>query len=326
MTVSKALRDKPDISTATKARIRRLVEKMGYVPDSAATSLRSRTSRLLGVIIPGVTDPIYARVLTAIEQQAHELGYDLILNQSLGSVEREETALRRLLARRVDGLLLAPVHRLEPHTPAYDELLQRGIPAVVLGHRSAFCAKLVAVEIDDMGASAAATRHLLELGHRRIAFLAGPLAAPWATERLEGYRRALREAGVPIDDRLIFHAGSTIEEGARSALQLIQEQPGATALQGANDLVAIGAANLLLNQGVRIPQDLSVVGFGNVLVSEYFRVPLTTIRQPKFRLGAVAMETLVKLIRGEPTETKRLPAELIIRASSGPVGPGRLNG
>ena len=117
-----------------------------------------------------------------------------------------------------------------------------------------------------------------------------------------------------------------MDEGAKSALQFIQEQPGATALQAANDLVAIGAADLLLNQGIRIPQDLSVVGFGNVLVSEYFRVPLTTIRQPKYRLGVMAMESLQKLIRGEPAETKRLPAELVVRASTAPVSLRNSNG
>jgi DNA-binding LacI/PurR family transcriptional regulator len=118
---------------------------------------------------------------------------------------------------------------------------------------------------------------------------------------------------------LIFHAGSTVEEGAAAAMQFIQENPGATAIQAANDLVAIGAADALLNQGVRIPQDLSVAGFGNVLVSEFFRVPLTTVRQPKLRLGSVAMELMQKLLDGEHPESARLPAELTPRASTGPV-------
>ena len=122
-----------------------------------------------------------------------------------------------------------------------------------------------------------------------------------------------------MDDQLVFNAGSTVEEGASAALQFMQENPGATALQAANDLVAIGAADALLNQGVRIPKDLSVAGFGNVLVSEFFRVPLTTVRQPKLRLGAVAMELMQKLIAGDPAKSARLPAELTIRTSTGPV-------
>ncbi|PYJ07487.1 MAG: LacI family transcriptional regulator, partial [Verrucomicrobia bacterium] len=170
----------------------------------------------------------------------------------------------------------------------------------------------------DMSASFTATKHLLDLGHRRIAFFAGPAAAPSSSERIEGYRHALREAGLEPDDRLIFNAGSTIEEGEKAALQMLNESPGATAVQAVNDLVAIGAANVLLSQGLKIPQDLSLVGFGNILVSEHFRVPLTTIRQPKLRLGAAAIDSMFKLLKGIRPESKRLGAEIVIRQSTAP--------
>ena len=122
-----------------------------------------------------------------------------------------------------------------------------------------------------------------------------------------------------MDDQLVFSAGATVGEGSAAALHFIQENPGATAIQAVNDLVAIGAGDTLLNQGIRIPQDLSLVGFGNVLISEFFRVPLSTVRQPKFRLGAVAMDLLQERLLGQVTKSVRLPAELVIRASSGPV-------
>ena len=319
MTVSKALRDKPDIAASTRAHIQRLAREAGYVPHSAASGLRSKTTRLIGLVIPAFTDPLHGRLISAVEQNAHELGYEVILMQSMGSVEREERCVRRLMARRVDGILIAPVPRLLPHPGCYDELRQRGVPTVILGQRSPFCAAFTSVETDDLAASAAVTRHLLGLGHRRIAFLGGPSTAPWAVERLEGYLLALREAGIERDDRLIFHAGAVVDEGSRTALQFIDERSDATALQAVNDLVAIGAADTLLNQGVRIPQDLSVAGFGNVLVSEYFRVPLTTVRQPKFRIGALALDHLMRLMRGEAVETQRLSAEIVVRASTGPV-------
>jgi DNA-binding LacI/PurR family transcriptional regulator len=319
MTVSKALRDKSDLSSATKARIRALAEQMGYVPDVSATALRSRTTRLLGLVIPAPTDPVYSRVMLALEGHAHELGYDLLLAHSLGKPEREDAVIRRLMARRVDGLFVAPVYRMARTAPVYEDLRKQKIPTVLLGHRAPFCEGFLNVETDDVGASAAVTTHLLDLGHRRIAFFSGPANAPWAQERMEGYRRAHRDAGVPLDDKLIFNAGSTVDEGASAALQLIQENPNATAIQGVNDMVAIGAANALLNQGIRIPQDLSVAGFGNVLVSEYFRVPLTTVRQPKLRLGAMAMDVMQKIMAGEPAQPVRLAAELTIRASTGPV-------
>lgn len=318
MTVSKVLRDAPDISAATKARIRLMAQQMGYMPDTIAQGLRNRTSKLFGLVISATTNPVFARTVMAIENQAYELGYDVILAHTLNMPEREERVVRRLLSRRVDGLFLTPVYRLDPVVPLYEELLRRETPTVLLGHRAPFCEKFVNVETDDIASSYAATRHLLELGHRRIAFFSGPPAAPSSQERLEGYRRALRESQVDFDDRFVFTAGSTTEEGEKAALQFLQENPGATAIQTANDLVAIGAASIFLNQGLRIPEDLSLVGFGNILVSEHFRVPLTTIRQPKLRLGAAAIESMMRLIKGERPESKRLSAEIVVRKSTAP--------
>src|SRR5439155_620524 len=186
MTVSKVLRNAPDISLQTKTRIRRLAEEMGYVPDSLAQGLRTRTTKLLGLVISATTNP---------------------------------------------------------------------------------------------AASYQATRHLIQLGHKRIAFFAGPAAAPWAQSRSEGYHRAIREAGIDDDDNLIFSAGSTIEDGQKAALEMLNEDVCATAIQAVNDLVAVGAANVFLNQGLKIPQDLSILGFGNVPPAEHFRVPLTTVGQ-----------------------------------------------
>lgn len=317
MTVSKVMRDAPDISANTKARVRQLAQQMGYTPDSIAQGLRYKKSKLFGLIIPAAVNPVYARIVMAIEEQGHESGYDLLIAHSLNIPEREEMVIRRLLSRRVDGLFLAPVYRMEPTASIYEELLRRNVPTVLLGHRAPFCEKFVNVETDDVSASYMIAKHLIELGHRRIAFFTGPPSSPSSQERLEGYRRALREENIPWDDRLIFTAGSTIEEGEKAALQLLDERPSATAVQAVNDLVAIGGATIFIKQGLRIPADLSIVGFGNVLVSEHFRVPLTTVRQPKLRLGAAAMEQMVKLLRGERPETQRLPAEIVIRDSTG---------
>jgi DNA-binding LacI/PurR family transcriptional regulator len=316
MTVSKALRNARDISVETKARIRVLAEEMGYTPDSVAQGLRNRNTRLFGLVISAVTNPVFARVVMGIEEKASEHGYDVILVQTLNIPEREYTVIRRLLSRRVEGIFISPVYRLEPTAPVYDELRARKTPVVLLGHRAPFCQGFVNVETDDVGASQTMTQHLLELGHRRIAFLSGPPAAPSSAERLEGYQRALREAGLEVDERLIFSGGATIESGEKAGLQLLQERPGATAIQTANDLVAIGAANVLLNQGITIPRDVSIAGFGNILVSEHFRVPLTTIRQPKLRLGTAAIDCMFKLLSGVQPPSKRLAGEIAIRQST----------
>ena len=316
MSVSKALRDEPDISAATKARIRALAEEMGYTPDTLARSLRSRQSKLFGLVISAVTNPVFARVMMAIEEQALELGYDIAFAQSLNKPEREQTVIRRLLSRRVDGMFISPVYRMESEAPVYREVLACGTPVVLLGHPAPFCNAFTSVSTDDLRASYQTTRHLLELGHQRIAFLSGRLVAPWARERFEGYRRALREAGLPEDERLVFSAGSTIEDGVKAGLQMLNEDCGATAVQAVNDPVAIGCAETLLGQGLKIPQDISIAGFGNILVSEHFRVPLTTVRQPKYRLGVAAMDTMAKLLRRDRAESRRLPAELVVREST----------
>jgi DNA-binding LacI/PurR family transcriptional regulator len=318
MTVSKVMRDAPDISAATKGRIKLLAQQMGYVPDSLAQGLRTGATKLLGLVISTVTNPIFSRIVLALEERAHELGYDLILAQHHLKPEREEEVIRRLLARRVDGLILSPVYRLSQRAPAYDEIRARGTPTVVLGHPALFCAGLPNVETEDLRSSASLTEHLIKLGHKRIAFFAGPTASPAAQERLEGYRHSMRDANIEIDDRLIFAAGNSIEDGAASALQMLNEGARPTAIQAFNDLVAIGAANVLLTQGMSVPGDISITGFGNILLSEHFRVPLTTVRQPKFRLGVAAMEVMEKLLRGEQVESRRLEAELIHRASVGP--------
>ena len=263
-----------------------------------------------------MTNPIFVRVVMAIEERAHELGYELIVSHSLNLPEREEIAIRRLISRHVDGLFVSPVYRLAREALIYRDLQRCGIPTIILGHLAPFCSQFVNVDTEDLQASHAAAQHLLDLGHKRIAFFAGPQVSPWAQDRFDGYRRALREAGIDLDEKLVFNAGSTIEEGENAALQMLNEGADATAVQAVNDLVAIGAANIFLNQGIKIPEELSIVGFGNVLLSEYFRVPLTTIRQPKFRLGVAAMNSMLNLMRGERPEPKRLPAEMVVRAST----------
>ncbi len=201
--------------------------------------------------------------------------------------------------------------------PIYADLAARKVPTIVLGHLAPFCNHFPNVETDDVQSAYQVTQHLLKLGHRRIAFLAGPPATPWTQERFEGYRRALREAGMDVDDKLVFQSGRTIEDGVKAATQMLNESCDATAVQAINDLVAAGCANTFLNQGLRIPEDISVTGFGNTLLSEHFRVPLTTTRQPKYRLGVAAVEAMQQLLRGQTPESRRLPADLRTRASSG---------
>jgi DNA-binding LacI/PurR family transcriptional regulator len=325
MTVSKALRDAPDVSAATRERIKQLARQMGYVPDTSAQCLRTRSTKLLGIVVASLTNPVFARVVLALEQRAQELGYDVLLAHTHHQPERETQCLQRLLARRVEGLFIAPAYRLASEDRLYRELRERGTPVVLLGHRAPFCEGFANVECDDIAGGHAVTKHLLDLGHRRIAFLAGPPVTPWTRERFEGYRRALRERDLDVDDRLLFQAGRTIEDGAKATLQMLNEGVLPTAVQCVNDLVAAGCIETLLQQGYRVPDDISVTGFGNILLSEHFRVPLTTVRQPKFHLGMAAMDLMQQLLRGERPASRRLPAELLVRASTAPPPAGKEN-
>lgn len=319
MTVSKALRGVPGISPAKRARILLLAQQMGYVADSIAQGLRSRNSRMLGLVIATVTNPVFARTVAAIEERSNELGYDLLLAHTLNNPEREEACIRRLLARRVDGIFIFPVYRMAPTAPIYQELAMRHCLIVIMGHCAPFCAQFANVETDDLHGSYQVTRHLLSLGHKRIAYFAGPNSSPHAMERLEGYRKALRESGITPDDSLVYTGGATIEGGEQAARQFLNESSKATAVQAANDLVAVGAGKVFLSHKIRIPQDLSLAGYGNILVSEHCSVPLTTVRQPKMRLGYAAMEVMLSLLQGNKPTPVRLPAELLIRASTGPA-------
>ena len=205
MTVSKALRDEPDVSAATKARIKPLAQQMGYVPDSSAQGLRTRTTKLFGLVIPSITNPIYARIVFAIEERAHELGYDILLAHTHNMPEREEACIRRLLSRRVDGLFISPVYRFEAEARIYREMAARKTPTVLLGPPAPFCKSFpqrrnrgTRRQLQCHPTSAETRPQTHRLSHRP----AGPRRG--RTNGLKGYRRALREAGLEVDDKLVF--------------------------------------------------------------------------------------------------------------------------
>lgn len=318
MTVSKVLRNAPDVSQATKARIRRLVDEMGYVPDALARGLRTRRTKLIGLILPSLDHGALGQVAAAVQRGAHDCGYELLVAQTHDDGPREEASIRRLLSRSIDGLVIFPVARFAPSVRAYEELRASGTPTVLLGPRAPFCSGFTNVELDDAAASCRVTGHLLELGHRRIAFFAGPPAASWAQQRLEGYRRALREAGIPWDDHLVFTSAASIAAGEQTALQMLSESTNTTAVQTVSDLAAVGAAKAFSKAGLRIPDDLSLAGFGNDPVAEHGRVPLTTVQQPNEQLGTTAVECLLRLLAGGAPQPASVPAELILRNSTAP--------
>lgn len=318
MTVSRALRNSGDIAPATKARIHAVAQELGYVPDVTARGLRTRATHLLGAVIPSLLDPVVARVAAGLEERGRELGFDLLLAQSANLPDREDAGLRGLLARRVEGILIWPAIRLASTADVFDELRRRRVPVVMLSPPPPAGAGFLSVTSHDLPASQEAARHLLGLGHRRIVYFRGPAPSMRAQERFEGYRLALRESGQEVDDRLVFNAGNTVEDGSAAVLQMLHEGIRPTAIMAVNDAVAVGAGEALRQQGLRVPEDVSLVGFGNIPLAAFFRVPLTTVRQPKRELGMAAVDVMARALRGEAVLSARLPAQLVIRDSTAP--------
>jgi DNA-binding LacI/PurR family transcriptional regulator len=317
-TVSKVLRDAPDISAETKARIRQIAESLGYVPDSGAQSLRSKKTHMLGVLISAVTDPFSSRVLLGLEEKASEFKFDLLLAQTFNDPQKELAAIERFMSRRVDGFIISPVHRFAERVPVYEELLRLEIPTVIIGPVPNWASRFVSVETDNLEASEKITKHLISLGHKKIAFLAGPSFSPAYKARLDGYRKALRDSGIQCNDSLVVLAGTTIEEGYQAMTSAYAELKDVTAIAAVNDSVAVGAVQFLIKNKFRVPQDVSVVGFGNYLISEYGQVRLTTVRQPKYRLGLAAIDMINQLLSKKQVSPLVLSSELLIRESTAP--------
>ena len=318
MAVSKALRDASDIGATTKIKIQKIAEQLGYVPNGNARGLRNRKTSTIGVVLPRLDQGFFANILSGILKDATALGYQVFIGQSEDNLALELKELKAMLGRQVEGILLAPALSMGGRMEFLEMVAQRGIPVVFLDRFPANATQYpntgFVVAQDRVGASLA-TDYLIEQGHRKILHLAGPLGASSTEERLMGYRKALERAGIEYRDSLVFRAGSDIESGHQTMAQVLGESVDFTAIFAVNDYVAIGACELLLSQGIKIPQDISVVGFGDIRLAKYYRVPLTTVYQSQEELGHLSFSILLQMIRGEKGEPRNLPVQLIKRNS-----------
>jgi LacI family transcriptional regulator len=319
MAVSKALRDAPDISAATKARVLAEAKRRHYVPNRAAQNLRLQRTGLVGVVVPQINHTFYSNLVWGIERQAEAIGLQVILAHSLDRPENEMREVQKLIARQVESLLLVPAVRWQNRLATLDLLRTSGPPTVLLEAYPAGAENFPRVRwvvADDRQGGALATGHLLERGHREILFLAGPNGSSSSAGRFGGYQRALAEAGVAYTDARVYLAGRDIESGRVAMAQALSEKAAFTGVVAHNDSVAMGAICTLVQQGFRIPEDVSVVGFGDGLLAENFRVPLTTIRVPQVEMGETALRLACELRSNPAVEPRELPVEIIVRAST----------
>ena len=319
MAVSKALRDAPDISASTKARVQAEARRRNYIPNRAAQNLRLRRTGLIGLVVPQINHTYYSHLVWGAERQAEALDLQLLLASSLDRAENEMREVQKLIARQVEALLLVPAVRWQHRLATLELLRASGVPTVLLDAYPAGAEKFSNVSwvvSDDARGGQLATEHLLELGHKEILFLAGPNGSSSSAGRFSGHQRALAAASVPYSDERVFLADKDIESGRKAISQALSEKVAFSAIVAYNDSVAIGAAEALAQQGFRVPEDVSIVGFGDGLLATYYRVPLTTVRVPQAEIGETAVRLALELQKGKAVQPRSLPVEIIVRAST----------
>ncbi len=316
-TVSRALKDHPDINVDTKRAVNELANKLKYQPNAVALSLKNSRSNTIGVIIPEIVHYFFSSVISGIEDVASQRGFTVIICQSNESFIREVANAHTLLSHRVDGILVS----ISKETHSFEHLVnlqEVGIPLVFFD-RIAPDMHADQVIIDDMQASYKATRHLIETGRKRIAHFAGPQTLVIGRDRLQGYLNALAEAGLPVDNRLIIEA-DTFEKARNAVVEMLDAGIVPDGVFAVNDLTAIGAMQTIQKRGYKIPDEISIVGFSDGRFSGITDPNLSSVDQHGYEMGTTAAEMLFRRILSGETEyipeVKILNADLIVRGSS----------
>ena len=337
-TVWRAINNRPRVSLHTRTRVLAEVQRVGYQPSLVAQNLAQGRTQTLGVVVPTVRNSVHAALVRAAEQAAFDRDYNIVLCDTDFNLDRELKYLDLLVRRRVEGVLLVPFAKgMRSDEARLDRFKQAGI-AVVCMQQCLAGTEVPQVVPDNFCAAREMTRHLIWLGHRRIAFMHGGLS-PWfasMNERLEGYRAALEEADLPVDPELIVEAGTfesilpDDEEGggvfhAKRLESLLRQKSRPTAVFAVVDVLAIKLMSLARSIGMRVPEDLAVAGFDNIQMSAFTEPPLTTVRHPATEVGQRAAELLFKTLAGKGSSgngsvIERVPCELIIRRSCGATG------
>jgi len=312
-TASRAINNKPDISKETKKRILQIAKELGYIRNAAAVALRTKKTGTIGAVIADNRNPFYAEVLNGIEEAAREKNYHIILANTQRDYQKEEEVINLLLAKRVDGLLITPV---QDRDDDIKNLIDANIPFVVVG-RDFENIEVDAVYNDEVKGGFLATEYLIKKGHKKIASINGFLHKSPAKGRLEGYKKALKKYGIPFDDALVTVGDIDVKDGYERTKQLLEKGLNFTAIFAYNDMMAFGAMQAIKEKGLRIPEDIGLVGYDDIPFASLISPPLTTIRLKKQDLGVESVKLLLSRINGNRKKTKKvmLGVELQIRES-----------
>ncbi len=314
-TVSRALRDDPRISEKVIRDVKSTAVQLGYVPNIAASNLRKGKTKLIGLIVRDIRDGFCLEVIPSVEAACAASEYGLLLCNAGASQQGELEYLRTLLQRRVDGIILiTPVTTIpNPYLLFCREVPLVLVDSVING------APICTVSVDHTMGGYLSTKHLLQLGHQIIAFLSGPLSLSSSLRCVEGYRNAMTEAGIQVEDQIVVLTDKTdIQAGYDGMSDIIKLNPRPTAVATFSDLMAAGALEAARHSGIAVPDELSIIGYDDIPLSSLLTPPLTTIKQNKDELGAIAMQLLLEEIhdQGHIHQQVQIPPTLVLRGST----------
>lgn len=318
-TVSHVITGSVPVSEILRARVQAAIRELNYHPNHVARSLKTSKTRTLGIIVPDMTIPFFPKVIRGAEEAARKRDYTLIAVNSDDDTERQKNLLSLLRAQRVEGILMVIAAGPTPRQQI-SLIIDSGIPVVCLD-RIPDRVPVDTVSVENYAAAEICVKHLVERGHRRIAIVTGPLALKNERRRLQGYRQALRSAGVEVDESLIWTGnlrGGDVTATCRDRLSQVATRPHAVFCT--NGATALGVFRALRDCGLRTPQDIAFATFDELMVEDLFSPRITTLVQPAYEIGRRAAEILLARIHGEAQAepiTERLPAHLEIRESSG---------
>ncbi|MCF4967439.1 LacI family transcriptional regulator [Nostoc sp. CMAA1605] len=328
-TVSRALRDSPLISARVREEIKRLAQEMNYVPNAIAQSLQNQRTYTVGVIVTSIADPFFGELVEGIEEVAKQAGLNVLLNASHGDFEQELAAIENFHYRRVDGIVIADSRISKQYTK---QLTQLTVPTVLINVDTDDRGEIFhSVSIDDRLGGSLAVKHLIDLGHTCIGYLGVGDGSKAEQQRLEGYKIALNNAGLPQNNHWVAipernsenYKNKDIDIGKEMLSQLVEA--GVTSIFCYNDMVAVGALLACKELGVIVPEDLSLVGFDNTALSSYVTPPLTTVSQRMLEMGQLAMTMLLELFQGKTVENLLLSPFLVERSSSTTVSQRKVS-
>lgn len=317
-TVSRVINNRPGVKGTTKERVLRLVKELDYRPNLVARGLVARKSKNIGMVITTIRNPFYLELAQGIEETARSFGYNVVLCCTNHDLELEGEQIKELRRRGVDGIILTSAHLRDRHVAT---LAEEGFPVVLVNRRvmePEVRKRVDYIGIDNIKGGELAMGHLLRMGHRRIGIVRGGLDSSVTVERIEGACRALAHYGLALEEELIFPGDYLRGSGYQAAIYFLSLSEPPTAIFSLNDYMALGVYDALIERGVKVPEDMALIGFNDIEFASLRMVGLTTISQKKYTLGAMAVRLLIERIEGgNGGREEVLEPELVIRKSCG---------